>query len=126
MNRVCSIFSQVLQLIPRAGFDRAGREAPSRAACAWFQQLGTVRRDAVLSAGRGQVAARDLRRAAASEGKLRHLGLPQAPARSTLAYANEPSSVAVVRKLFQQFLRNAARVGGSNGGATQVASNTNC
>jgi len=26
---------------------------------------------------------------AASEGKLRHLGLPQAPARSTLAYANE-------------------------------------
>ena len=26
---------------------------------------------------------------AASEVKLRHLGLPQAPARSTLAYANE-------------------------------------
>jgi hypothetical protein len=26
---------------------------------------------------------------AASEGKLRHFGLPQAPSRSTLAYANE-------------------------------------
>ncbi|PYX51934.1 MAG: hypothetical protein DMG76_30680, partial [Acidobacteria bacterium] len=26
---------------------------------------------------------------AASEGKLRHLGLPQAPARATLAYANK-------------------------------------
>jgi hypothetical protein len=41
---------------------------------------------------------------AASEGKLRHLGLPQAPARSTLAYANEHRPWQLYEELFQQLL----------------------
>ncbi len=42
--------------------------------------------------------------AAGSEGKLRHLGLPQAPARSTLAYANERRPWQLYEELFQQLL----------------------
>ena len=41
---------------------------------------------------------------AASEGKLRHLGLPQAPARSPLAYANEHRPWQLYEELFQQLL----------------------
>jgi hypothetical protein len=42
---------------------------------------------------------------AASEGKLRHLGLPQAPARSTLAYANEHRPWQLYEEVFHQLLR---------------------
>ena len=41
---------------------------------------------------------------AASEGKLRHLGLPTAPSRSTLAYANEHQALAVAAHGVRQLL----------------------
>jgi len=41
---------------------------------------------------------------AASEGKLRHLGLPQAPARATLAYANKHRPWQLYRTVFDQLL----------------------
>src|SRR5260370_994733 len=41
---------------------------------------------------------------AASEGKLRHLGLPTAPARSTLAYANEHRPWQLQQTIFEQLL----------------------
>jgi hypothetical protein len=41
---------------------------------------------------------------AASEGKLRHLGLSTAPARSTLAYANEHRPWQLQRTVFEQLL----------------------
>jgi hypothetical protein len=41
---------------------------------------------------------------AASEGKLRHLGLPTAPARSTLAYANEHRPWQLQQTVFEQLL----------------------
>jgi Domain of unknown function (DUF4372) len=41
---------------------------------------------------------------AASEGKLRHLGLPTAPARSTLAYANEHRPWQLCQMVFDQLL----------------------
>jgi hypothetical protein len=41
---------------------------------------------------------------AASEGKLRHLGLPTAPSRSTLAYANEHRPWQLHRTVFEQLL----------------------
>jgi hypothetical protein len=41
---------------------------------------------------------------AASEGKLRHLGLPEAPSRSTLAYANEHRPWQLYQTVFHQLL----------------------
>ncbi len=46
---------------------------------------------------------------AASEGKLRHLGLPDAPKRSTLAYANEHRPWQLYRTVFYQLLSAAAK-----------------
>ena len=104
MNRVFSIFSQILQLISRTGFDTAARkhkaERHARGFSSWgqfvamlFCQLGGAKSLREICGG-----------LAASEGKLRHLGLPQAPARSTLAYANEHRPWQLYEELFQQLL----------------------
>lgn len=89
MNRVCSIFSQMLRLIPRTAFQQAVKEHKAERHARGFTCWGQL--VAMLFCHLGQ--ARSLREIcnglAASEGKLRHLGVPNAPRRSTLAYANE-------------------------------------
>src|SRR5208283_1312523 len=104
LNRVCSIFSQILQLISRTGFDTAARkhkaERHARGFSSWgqfvamlFCQLGGAKSLREICGG-----------LAASEGKLRHLGLPAAPPRSTLAYANEHRPWQLYEDVFAQLL----------------------
>ena len=88
MSTVCSIFSQVLKLIPRAVFDSAvhmhAAEHNAKGFSCWGQFV------AMLFCQLGPVnSLRDITNGlATSEGKLRHLGLPSAPRCSTLAYTN--------------------------------------
>jgi len=89
MHKVCSIFSQVLKLFPRGDFEQAVKGAQGGTARAGFHQLGPVHGHAVLPVGTGAFVARDLRRPGLLRGTLKHLGVPVAPKRSTLAYANE-------------------------------------
>ena len=104
MTRVCSIFSQILLLIPRLEFESAVRqhnaERHARGFTSWgqfiamlFCQLGHAKSLREICGG-----------LAASEGKLRHLGLPTAPSRSTLAYANEHRPWQLHRTVFEQLL----------------------
>lgn len=104
MSTVCSIFSQMLQLISRSGFDTAVRrhkaERHARGFSSWgqfvamlFCQLGGAKSLREICGG-----------LAASEGKLRHLGLPQAPPRATLAYANEHRPWQLYEDVFHQLL----------------------
>ena len=107
MSTVCSIFSQVLKLIPRAGFDAAvhkhAAERNAKGFTCWgqfvamlFCQLGSVN------------SLRDITNGlAASEGKLQHLGLPAAPKRSTLSYANAHRPSELFEDLFYQMLEVA-------------------
>ncbi len=89
MSRVSSIFAQFLQLFPRVQFQQAVEkhkaERHARGFTCWGQFV------AMMFCQLG--AARSLREIcnglAASEGKLKHLGIPIAPSRSTLSYANE-------------------------------------
>jgi len=89
MNRVCSIFSQLLQLFSRCEFQQAvaqcKAERHARGFTCWGQFV------AMLFCQLGQ--AHSLREIcgglASCEGKLKHLGVPKSPKRSTLAYANE-------------------------------------
>ena len=102
MRQVCSMFSQMLQLIPRDQFAEAvrqhGAERHARGFTCWGQFV------AMLFCHLGQ--AHSLREIcsglACSEGKLRHLGIPVAPNRSTLAYANEHRSWQVYETVFMQ------------------------
>jgi len=102
VNRVCSIFSQLLQLFPRLEFEQLVRqhraERHARGFTCWGQFI------AMLFCQLGQ--AHSLREIcgglAACEGKLRHLGLPDAPKRSTLAYANQHRPWELFQSVFQQ------------------------
>ena len=104
MNRVCSIFAQFLGFIPRAEFAAAVREKQAERHARGFTCWGQF--VAMLFCHLGQ--ARSLREIcqglAASEGKLRHLGIPRAPQRSTLAYANEHRPWQLYETVFYQLL----------------------
>ena len=101
MDRVCSIFSQILQLFSRWEFESAVRkhkaERHARLFC-WGQFVAML----FCQLGRAQSLREISGGLAASEGKLKPLGLPAAPARSTLAYANEHRPWQLYQTVFQQ------------------------
>ena len=113
MNRVCSIFSQLLKLIPRTTFHKAvvehKAERHARGFTCWGQLVAMLFCHLAM--------ARSLREIchglAASEGKLKHLGVPNAPSRSTLAYANEHRPWELYQTVFYELLQTcqAAAVG---------------
>jgi hypothetical protein len=113
MTRVCSIFSQILQLFPRLEFELAARkhnaERHARGFTCWgqfvamlFCQLGHAKSLREICGG-----------LAATEGKLRHLGLPGAPARSTLAYANAHRPWQMYQTVFHQLLEKCQTLAAS-------------
>jgi Transposase DDE domain/Domain of unknown function (DUF4372) len=109
LKRVCSIFSQILQLIPRDRFEGAVRQHQAERHARGFSSWGQF--VAMLFCQLAQ--AKSLREITeglqASEGKLRHLGLPEAPARSTLAYANTHRPWQLFETVFQQLLADCQK-----------------
>ncbi|HKF03846.1 MAG TPA: IS4 family transposase [Candidatus Sulfotelmatobacter sp.] len=110
LNRVCSIFSQVLQLFSRLEFESAVRmqraERHARGFTCWGQFVAML----FCQLGNAQSLREICGGLAASEGKLKHLGLPAAPARSTLAYANEHRPWQLYQTVFQQLLEKCQQV----------------
>lgn len=104
MERVSSIFSQVVRLVPRGLFDEAvanhqgekhakGMTCWSQFVAMQFCHLGGARSLREIPGG-----------LAASEGKLRHLGVQTPPTRSTLSYANEHRSWQIYEDLFNRLV----------------------
>jgi len=113
--RVSSIFSQMLQLFSRAEFERAviehRAERHARGFTCWGQFVAML----FCHLGRAQSLREICGGLRATEGKLRHLGLPDAPKRSTLAYANEHRPWQLYRSVFYQLLSRCREVAGSHG-----------
>ena len=89
MVRVASCFAQVLSLVDRYAFDRVVREMGAERGAKGFRSWDQFVAMLFCHLGRAQSLREICGGLAASEGKLRHLGLSDAPKRSTLAYANE-------------------------------------
>ena len=113
MNRVGSIFSQLLQLFPRLEFEGLVRqhraERHARGFTCWgqfvamrFGQLGQAQSLREICGG-----------LASCEGKLRHLGIPQAPKRSPLAYANGHRPWVLYQSVFQNLYQRCQQVLGA-------------
>lgn len=87
MNASCSMFSQILKLIPRIEFERAVKqtqaERHARGFSSWQQFVAML----FCQLGRAQSLREISQGLASCEGKLVHLGI-EAPARASLAYAN--------------------------------------
>ena len=110
MNRVCSIFSQILQLFPRLEFEEAVRQHKAERHARGFSSWGQFIAMLFCQLGHTQSLREICGGLAASEGKLRHLGLPEAPARSTLAYANEHRPWQLYQTVFHQLLSKCQAV----------------
>jgi Transposase DDE domain/Domain of unknown function (DUF4372) len=116
LNRVCSIFSQILQLISRTGFEQAVRKHNAQRHARGFSSWGQFVAMLFCQLG-GAKSLREITGGlAASEGKLRHLGLPKAPARATLAYANEHRPWQLYEEIFHQLLGQCQALAASRAG----------
>lgn len=104
MNRVCSIFSQILALIPRLEFEAAVKkhqaERHARGFSSWAQMISML----FCQLGHAQSLREITGGLAACEGKLRHLGVAESPARSTLSYANQHRSWQLYETVFHLLL----------------------
>jgi hypothetical protein len=111
VNRVCSIFSQLLQFFPRSEFELAVREHQAerhaRGFSSWTQFIAML----FCHLGRAQSLREICGGLASCEGKLRHLGVSQPPCRSTLAYANEHRGWQLYQTVFEQLLAKCQQLG---------------
>jgi len=116
MNRVCSIFCQLLQLFPRVEFERAVKahkaERHARGFTSWGQFVAML----FCQLGRAHSLREICGGLACCEGKLKHLGIPLAPKRSTLAYANEHRPWQLYQTVFEQTLCKCQELVQSQGG----------
>jgi len=105
----------MLQLFSRSEFERAVVEHRAERHARGFSCWGQFVAMLFCHLGRAQSLREICGGLAASEGKLRHLGLPDAPKRSTLAYANEHRPWQLYRTVFYQLLSRCREVAGTHG-----------
>src|SRR5262249_43609288 len=113
LNRVCSIFSQVLKLFPRTEFESFVRERKAERHARGFSCWGQFVAMVFCQMARAHSLREICQGLAACEGKLKHLGLPDAPKRSTLAYANEHRPWEVYQDQFYALLGRCQQEAGS-------------
>jgi uncharacterized protein DUF4372 len=104
MERVCSIFSQILKLIPRSSFQAAVEkhqvEKHAKGLTSWTQFIALL----FCQLGGAKSLREIIGGLAASEGRLRHLGVLLSPKRSTLAYASEHRDWHLYKTVFEQLV----------------------
>ncbi len=104
MQRFCSIFSQLLQLFPRLEFEQAVRQHRSDYSAKGFTSWGQFIAMLFCQFGRAHSLREICGGLASCEGKLKHLGVSDAPKRSTLAYANQHRPWSLYQTVFEQLL----------------------
>lgn len=104
MNRVCSVFQQILNIFSRSEFEQLARkhgaERHARGFTCWDQLVAML----FCHLGRAQSLREICGGLASAEGKLNHLGIDTAPARSTLSYANAHRPWQLFESLFYVLL----------------------
>jgi DDE family transposase/uncharacterized protein DUF4372 len=89
LNRVCSIFSQILKLFPRSEFEGFVKERQAERHARGFTCWGQFVAMLFCQLAHAHSLREICQGLAACEGKLKHLGLSDSPRRSTLSYANQ-------------------------------------
>jgi Domain of unknown function (DUF4372)/Transposase DDE domain len=104
MNRVSSIFSQLLQFFPRLEFQSLVREHKAerhaRGFTCWQQFVAMLFCQLAYAQSLREICGG----LAALEGKLRHLGIADCPKATTLSYANAHRPWALYQAIFEQTL----------------------
>lgn len=116
MYKVCSIFSQVLKLFSRGDFEKAVKEHKTERHARGFTSWGQFMAMLFCQVGRAHSLREICGGLACCEGQLKHLGVPTAPKRSTLAYANEHRPWELYQTVFEQTLVKCQALVRSQGG----------
>lgn len=109
MAQFSSVFSQILKFFPRAEFaqvvDRHEGDRRAKGFTCWTQFVAMT----FCQLGRAQSLREITDGLRSCEGKLKHLGI-EAPARSTLAYANQHRPWQIYRDLFGTLLERCRQI----------------
>lgn len=101
MQRFCSVFHQILKLLPRAEFeqlvDRHGSDRRSKGFSSWSQIVSMI----FCQLARAQSLREIEHGLASAEGRLQQLGVDRAAKRTTLAYANAHRPWQLYQDVFQ-------------------------
>ena len=116
MNQVCSIFSQVLKLFSRGDFERAVKEHKAERHARGFTSWGQFMAMLFCQLGRAHSLREICGGLACCEGQLKHLGVPVAPKKSTLAYANEHRRWQLYQTVFEHTLGKCQQLVSQQGG----------
>ena len=114
--KVCSIFSQVLKLFSRGGFEKAVKQHKAERHARGFTSWGQFVAMLFCQVGRAHSLREICGGLACCEGQLKHLGVPVAPKRSTLAYANEHRPWELYQTVFEQTLSQCQELVRQQGG----------
>lgn len=108
--RCASLFSQILNLVDRAEFaaavERTGAANRTKGFSCWDQFVAMI----FCQLAQAKSLREIVEGLACCEGKLRHLGIEQAPARSTLSYANQMRPAAMFEQMFYAVLSRCQEV----------------
>jgi Domain of unknown function (DUF4372)/Transposase DDE domain len=102
--KLCSIFSQVLKLFLRGEFEKAVKEHKAERHARGFTSWGQFMAMMFCQLARADSLREICGGLACCEGQLKHLGVPVAPKKSTLAYANEHRPWELYQTVFEQTL----------------------
>lgn len=116
MNKVASIFSQVLKLFSRGEFEKAVKQHKAERHARGFTSWGQFVAMLFCQIGRAHTLREICGGLACCEGHLKHLGVPTAPKKSTLAYANENRPWELYQTVFDQTLAKCQQLVRSQGG----------
>jgi hypothetical protein len=101
VQRFCSVFQQILKLIPRVEFeqlaDRHGSDRRSKGFSSWSQFVAMI----FCQLGRAQSLREIEQGLASAEGRLQQLGIDRPAKRTTLAYANAHRPWELYRDVFK-------------------------
>ena len=116
MYKVCSIFSQVLKLFSRGDFEKAVKEHKAERHARGFTSWGQFMAMLFCQLGRADSLREICGGLACCEGQLKHLGVPVAPKKSTLAYANEHRPWELYQTVFERTLFKCQELVSGQGG----------
>ena len=114
--KVCSIFSQVLKLFSRGEFEKAVKEHKAERHARGFTSWGQFMAMLFCHLGGAHSLREICGGLACCEGQLKHLGVPVAPKKSTLAYANEHRPWQLYQTVFEQTLFKCQELVQNQGG----------
>ncbi len=104
MNKFNNLFSKILSFVSRAEFLEAVKETKSEYKAKGFSSWGHFVAMIFCQIGQAHSLREICNGLASCFGKLIHIGIKEAPKRSTLAYANEHRSYKLFEMIFYQLL----------------------